>query len=505
VRLTPDETIRYHRGAMKNKPESSSDYAAFVHVSGGADTVRRPAAPLSRRAADWRRQAEAGDTGAVLALACLAATGVVGGGRDLKRAATGFRKAAEAGDPMAMFLLGEMYEIGEGVEKDPVLAASWFDKAAALGHAGAIRALKTPLPPDAVPASTAWRNVKSYSIEAFEARIGNTDAMAYHAERIVVGVGPCGEAAGMRWAEMAFAAGSRFAPPVLAGFFMRGVAVPGDLKRAVELLLPSAEAGDETSIRQCITLYGFPDAPGRRPLVEAYRWDLRLLDLYPDDPAQLNYCGNACFTIALRGRRARNLPSFGSRKMPCIAGWISATLADHLGALRLDSWRYDWFRKALGHYRRAAERHDPQALTNLGDFAFLGIGGEPRDEAEAFRRYKRGADAGDWHAYVNLGVMLCKGWGCEADLARGWELLRKAQAAGLAMAEIMLWFCTVGHDDEIKVPYPDVSRFAQAYNEFYYPAANRGLDQFFKGVARFIVYVLALIAVVFAVLRYLVF
>ena len=486
---------------MKNKPQSSGDYAAFVHVSAGADPVRRSTASLSRCAAEWRRQAEAGDIRAVMALACIAATGVVGGGRDLKRAAAGFRKAAEAGDPMAMFLLGEMYEVGEGVEKDPVLAASWFDKAAALGHVGAIRALKTPLPPDAVPVSTAWRNVAPYRIEAFGARTGNADAMAYHAARIAFGAGTCGEVVGMRWAEMAFAAGSRSAPPVLAGFFMRGVAVPRDLKRAVELLLPSAEAGNEPAIRQCITLYDYPDAPGRRPLVESYRWELRLLELHPDDPAQLNYCGNACFTIALRGRRARNLPSTGKDKMARIAGWISAALADHLGALRLDSWRYDWFRKALGHYRRAAERNDPQAFTNLGDFAFLGIGGEPRDEAEAFRRYKRGADAGDWHAYVNLGVMLCKGWGCEADPARGRELLRKAQAAGLAMPEIMLGFCTAGHDDEARVPRLDVSRFMQAHDEFYYPAANRALTQLAKDYVKSIIDLVAIVVLLVMLVR----
>ena len=132
---------------MKDKTRSSGGYAAFVQVSGGEQPARRPAVSQSRRIADWRRQAEAGDPRAALALACLAFTGVVGGGRDPKRAAAGFRKAAEAGDPMAMFLLGEAHEAGEGVEADPALAASWFDRAAALGHVGAVRARKTPLPP----------------------------------------------------------------------------------------------------------------------------------------------------------------------------------------------------------------------------------------------------------------------------------------------------------------------------------------------------------------------
>ena len=479
---------------MKDKPRPSGGHAAFVHVSGGADPARRPAVSQSRRIADWRRQAEAGDPRATLALACLASTGVAGGGRDPKRAAAGFRKAAEAGDPMAMFLLGEAHEAGEGVEADPALAAAWFDKAAALGHVGAGRARKTPLPPAAAPPSAAWRDSAPGRVEAFEARVGDADAMAYHAERLAA-AGARGEAAGLRWAEMAFAAGSRLAPPVLAGFLMRGVALRKDLKKAVSLLLPGAEAGDEIAIKQLVTLYEYPDAPGRRPLVESHRWGLRLLALHPDAPVLLNQRGNACYTLAYRGRRARSQPTINKLCLPAIA---STHLARALGALRLDPWRSDWFREALGHYRRAAELRNPQAITSLGDFAFLGVGGDRRDFAEAYRRYERGAAAGDRHAYVDLGVMLCEGWGREADPARGRALLRKGYAAGSAMAGILLEVFYPGDEDAARLDVARLAQVVRARNEFFYPPVNRVAARFFLSAAGFVALCLAFAATVVA-------
>ena len=44
---------------------------------------------------------------------------------------------AQAGDPAAQFHLGLLYARGEGTEKDPSVAARWFEKAAEQGNAHA--------------------------------------------------------------------------------------------------------------------------------------------------------------------------------------------------------------------------------------------------------------------------------------------------------------------------------------------------------------------------------
>lgn len=49
---------------------------------------------------------------------------------------------AERGDEFAMYMVGECYFFGDGVEKDLDIAKSWYEKAAALGDQGAIEALE---------------------------------------------------------------------------------------------------------------------------------------------------------------------------------------------------------------------------------------------------------------------------------------------------------------------------------------------------------------------------
>jgi TPR repeat protein len=53
---------------------------------------------------------------------------------DYKAAVDQWRPLAISGDPDAQYNLGQAYKLGRGVPVDPVLAESWFGKAAAQGH-----------------------------------------------------------------------------------------------------------------------------------------------------------------------------------------------------------------------------------------------------------------------------------------------------------------------------------------------------------------------------------
>ena len=53
---------------------------------------------------------------------------------DFKRAVEEWRAPALAGDPDAQYNLGQAYKLGRGVPVDPVLAQSWYLKAANKGH-----------------------------------------------------------------------------------------------------------------------------------------------------------------------------------------------------------------------------------------------------------------------------------------------------------------------------------------------------------------------------------
>ncbi len=57
--------------------------------------------------------------------------------KDPKEAAMWYEKAADQGHPYSMYKLADMYEKGEGVAKDDAKAAEWFKKAAESGAAKA--------------------------------------------------------------------------------------------------------------------------------------------------------------------------------------------------------------------------------------------------------------------------------------------------------------------------------------------------------------------------------
>jgi TPR repeat protein len=60
-----------------------------------------------------------------------------GGVADATRGFRLYQLAAENGDPDAQNNLGEIYESGRGVEKNPALALQWYERGAASGHGSA--------------------------------------------------------------------------------------------------------------------------------------------------------------------------------------------------------------------------------------------------------------------------------------------------------------------------------------------------------------------------------
>ncbi len=57
--------------------------------------------------------------------------------QDYAKAAAEWRPLAEAGDARAQFRLGDLYESGRGLPRDPAQAAQWYERAAQAGHAQA--------------------------------------------------------------------------------------------------------------------------------------------------------------------------------------------------------------------------------------------------------------------------------------------------------------------------------------------------------------------------------
>lgn len=421
---------------------------------------------------EFRRAAGLGDAKAMLALGNLAMAGHGGMAYNPAKAVEWYRKAAEAGDAMAMFLLGEAYENWEGVEEKAGEAGVWFRKAAERGHRGAARALKSAHPP-LLPVDVRGMAPQDRA-RWFSARNGDPDNMVWAADMFLFGARgfPHSEAEGLRWCELAVAAGSRAATMSLASFHASGGCLPKNLKKAAELFLPMAEQGDLVAMERLINVYRDPVAPFRRPLVEAARWDERLLEKRPEDAELMNNLGNLYFSLAKGGPWSRNRDPKG----PLLSLRVMRLVIWHvcLTRLRLSTWEADHYRKAMHWYRNAADRKYAQAFTNLGDMSFLGVGGATRDEAEAYRLYHRASEMGDWHGRVNLGVMLCEGWGCEKDVAKGVAALRRAEEAGSYMARFVReLFYDQGGSEDASLNADTLARGKRAKAEFIYPPVIR--------------------------------
>lgn len=442
----------------------------------------------------FRRAAELGDACAARTMGNLAATGCGGVPHSAAQAAQWYLRAAEAGDAMSRFLLGEAYENGEGVAASPTDADGCFRRAAEQRHKGAEHALLTPHPP--LP-PVSLKAMPPQSREAwFRARNGDAACMAWAGGQFATGKGgfPISEEEAQRWFEMASDTGDKTAILLLASFHSSGTGVPKDLDKAVRLLLPLAEKGHTAAQRELGRIYEAPGAPGRRPYLEAAKWAACAAEK-GDDATLMNDVGNTYFTLAKKGPHFRT-PAPG--QMPALKSLVATGWYALVNAVGLSRCRDESYGKALQWYRKAADKGYAQAFTNLGDYAFLGLVGVPKDEADAFRFYSRAARLGDWHADVNMGVMLHEGWGCGRDVAKGLETLKRAEAAGSAMAWQLL---SIVYKE---TPACDVSvralreRSVAASREFSYPAAERKMPGFVIGTLKAAVTPLLITAAILA-------
>jgi len=95
-------------------------------------------------------------------------------------------KLAEQGNPEAQYKVGEMYETGKGVQKDPAIALTWFEKAAAQDHKKAVYKL---LYLDIKSNGMNNHSKTQLGVLRQESASGNPDAQYYLGKMYAAGVG----------------------------------------------------------------------------------------------------------------------------------------------------------------------------------------------------------------------------------------------------------------------------------------------------------------------------
>lgn len=92
----------------------------------------------SPRATEIQHQAGQGDVFAQYNLGVAFYNGIKGFPKNYSKALKWFKKAAEQGEAEALFSIGFMFLLGEGVEQNHHEAATWFTKAVEMGNTDAM-------------------------------------------------------------------------------------------------------------------------------------------------------------------------------------------------------------------------------------------------------------------------------------------------------------------------------------------------------------------------------
>lgn len=165
---------------------------------------------------------------------------------DAAGAAARFAAQAEAGHAVAQNNLGVLYQRGQGVPRDYVLARSWFERAAAQGLPGAMYNIGMlylrgyGVPED--PALAAGWLEKAAALEEAEAQF-YLGMLHYRGQGV-----PQDLAVAAHWFEKAAAANVPQARYNLALMLARGEGLPLDEARALSLLEPFAATRDDAAL-----------------------------------------------------------------------------------------------------------------------------------------------------------------------------------------------------------------------------------------------------------------
>ncbi len=296
-----------------------------------------------------------------------------------------WRISAESGSARAMVLLGDCYESGVHVARDPGEAARWYEKSAARGNSiamvrlGICRQQGIGVNQD-LQAGAGWFR-KS-------AELGDAWGMELLGTCYLTGSGVVqDENTAVRWYRKSIDLGRSRSFYPLAMIYLSGTGLKVDEKEGARLL----RSGAHQDNRECIFWLGMCYQSGmgvEKDEKEAIRW--------LQHGAELNH-QESIFQLGIS-----NLLGMGMEKN------------DTEAAL--------WF-------HRGAELGDAAAMNRLGQCYLEGIGVEENPQ-EGARWFRKAADLGNPAGMLNLGRCCLEGAGVIKDRREAGRWLRKAAAKG---------------------------------------------------------------------------
>jgi len=232
--------------------------------------------------------------------------------------------------------------------------------------------------------------------------------------------------------------GNMYAQSNLGLCYYRGTGVPKDIDKAFELTQKSADRGNANAQRNLGTFY--------REVKKDYA---KAKELYNKAIAN----GKEEAKESLKGLEEE----FPEEKAKIDKGLREA----------LVYWNAEEYEKAINVWKSLGS--DAEALWQLGDCYFRGLGGVQEDNDKAVEYFRSSAEQGYDKAQDDMGVCYENGYGVSKDSKKAFEWYRKAAEQGYAISQKNLGFC-----------YYDGTGVSRDYGkavEWFRKAAEQGNDK----------------------------
>lgn len=327
------------------------------------------------------------------------------------------KELAEKGDTEAMFLLGDAYYAGLGVERDYTQAVFWLRKAIAKGHPFAMNNLGVMyfdgegVPKDHAQALTLYRLAAE---KGFTTAISNVGAMYKDGAGVPKDYGQA-----LSYFTKAADRGGMLGMYNLGELYLKGLGVKKDIGQAIMWYTRAAEHGHNYSLLVLARLY----RDGREvdlDMTQAVKWYEKSAETGNTEAIE-----ELAF-LYLDG--AEGMTKDASQVIPLFRRLAAKGIP---GGLVFLGWAYengkgvtpDPVRASL-YYQQAADKGDKYSMARLGQFHYDGKI-LPQDFAKAEKFYRQALDSGIPLAEIGLGQMYENGKGVPRNLQQAIALYSK--------------------------------------------------------------------------------
>lgn len=326
----------------------------------------------------------------------------------LSEAIQWWESSANLGEPRAMYRLGQLYDKGEGVNKNETEAVGWYRKAADAGNVDGMLAVAAAYEKGrgglrADPAEAArWYSRAAQTGDP--AGMYNVGALYESGHGAI----PRNEQQAATWYRKAADAGSAAASFALGGMYEDGRGgLPKDDAQATACYRKAGEGGYPLDLFQIARGYERGENGLKQDDARAVKWYQKAAER-GDKRGQTRL---GVFAVEGRGRAKDVKAGVASLTKGADAGDADAVL--YLAALYekgTDELEKD-DAQAATWYRRAADAGGAQGLYKVGEFTEAGRGGIAKSDEEAVKWYKKAIEAGSGLGMRALGKMYEEGRG----------------------------------------------------------------------------------------------